>query len=227
MLFDFLFPKRCVSCQKKGGYICKSCLYLVDKASPFCPVCLEPSIDGATHFKCLKKLSLDGIVAIWLYRGVIRKAILALKYKFISDLARDLVSLSLLSLKDNYSISSLKNVILVPIPLNKKRSNWRGFNQTELLGRMIASSFGWKFSSNLLLRKKFTKPQAGLGKDERRKNVKDAFAINPQFAKIKNDNLEVVIFDDVFTTGSTLKEACKVLKRNGFKTVWGLVLARS
>jgi len=116
---------------------------------------------------------------------------------------------------------------LVPIPLNKKRSNWRGFNQTELLGRMIASSFGWKFSSNLLLRKKFTKPQAGLGKKERRKNVKDAFAINPQFAKIKNDNLEVVIFDDVFTTGSTLKEACKVLKRNGFKTVWGLVLAKS
>lgn len=227
MLFDFLFPKRCVGCFKKGTYFCKSCLKEVKEAPSFCPVCGESSIDGVTHFKCLKKFSLDGIICVWLYRGVIRKGILALKYKFVFDLASDLVSLYLLKLKENYSLNSFKNVILVPVPLSKKRLNWRGFNQTELLGKMIASYFGFKFSSNLILRKKFNRPQAGLEKKERKKNIKGAFDINPQFRKILSDDLQILLFDDIYTTGSTLKEACRVLKRKGFKNVWGLVLARS
>lgn len=227
MLFDFLFPKRCVGCLKKGAYFCESCLKEVKEAPSFCPVCGEPSIDGVTHFKCLKKFSLDGVVCVWLYRGVIRKGILALKYKFVFDLASDLVSLSLLKLKKDYSLNSFKNVLLVPVPLSRKRLKWRGFNQTQLIGRMIASYFGFKFSSNLLLRKKFVRPQVELEKKERRKNIKGAFTINSQFRKVLSDNLQVLIFDDVYTTGSTLKEACRVLKRNGFKNVWGLVLAKS
>jgi ComF family protein len=227
MLFDFLFPKICVGCGQKGKYICSSCLEEVGVVSSFCPVCSEASIDGVTHFKCQKKLSIDGIVAVWSYRGVIRKAILALKYKFIYDLAKDLAFLSFEFLESNYSLMNLHNVVLIPIPLARKRIRWRGFNQTEILGRLIARHFGWKFSSNLLLRKKFDKPQTGLSREERKKNAKGVFSINPYFQKDLAGNLQAVVFDDVYTTGSTLKEAAKVLKRNGFKTVWGLVLAKS
>jgi ComF family protein len=227
MILDFLFPKKCLGCGKMGSYVCNRCLEDVPKISSFCFVCGRPSIDGVTHFKCKKKLSLDGVVAIWSYTGVLRKAILALKYKFAYEAAEDLVFSSFSFLESNYPLMFLKNVLLVSIPTAKKRNNWRGFNQTEIMGRMIAKHFGWKFSSNLLLRRKFFRSQTELKGKERRKNIKGAFEVNPQYKKVLESNPSIVIFDDVLTTGSTLKEAGKVLKRKGFKNVWGLVLAKS
>lgn len=227
MIIDFLFPKKCLGCAKAGKYICDSCIEKIPTVSSFCFVCGRPAIDGVTHFKCKRKLSLDGVVVIWSYSGVLRKAILALKYKFAYEVARDLVSASYGFLESNYPLMFLKNVLLISIPAAKKRVNWRGFNQTEIMGRMIAEHFGWRFSSNLLLRKKFYRPQTELKGRERRKNIKGAFEINPQYEKVLKDDPQIVIFDDILTTGSTLKEAGKVLKRKGFKTVWGLVLAKS
>ena len=227
MILDFIFPRKCVSCKRNGSYLCKKCLSVVKTVQPFCPVCGKNAIDGATHFGCKRKLGLDGMVSVWRYSGVIRKAVLKLKYKFTFDLANELSLLAFPYIEENFSLSFLKNKVLIPIPLSSKRERWRGFNQTELLGRIIARHFGWKFSSNLLLRKKFTRPQTGLGKKERRKNIRGNFEVNPEYRRILNKDVQIIVFDDVWTTGATLKEAGKTLKRKGFTTVWGFTLAKT
>jgi ComF family protein len=120
----------------------------------------------------------------------------------------------------------LPNVVLVPIPLHPRRLRWRGFNQAELLGELIAKNLGIKFIPDLLIRVKNTEPQVKLDKDQRQINIRHAFILNKnsQFDNLKICNF--VLFDDVWTTGATLKEAGKVLKRNGTKKVWGLTIAR-
>lgn len=227
MILDFIFPKKCVFCRRSGDYLCKRCLSDVKTVEPFCPVCGKNAVDGATHFGCRRKFGLDGVVSIWGYSGVIRKAILRLKYKFTSDLADELSLIAFPYIEKNFSLSFLKNKILVPVPLSSRRERWRGFNQTELLGRIIAKHFGWKFSSNLLLRKKFIRPQTGLGKKERSKNIRGNFCVNSECEELLNKDVQIVVFDDVWTTGSTLREAAKTLKRKGFATVWGFTLAKT
>jgi ComF family protein len=119
-----------------------------------------------------------------------------------------------------------KQALLVPVPLHPKRERWRGFNQSEKLGRIIGRYMGWKVISNLLIRTKLTRPQVELSGDERRKNLKGVFVINPKISiPLSAYNTPVILFDDVITTGATVKEAGKVLKRIGFKNVWGLSVA--
>lgn len=157
---------------------------------------------------------------------MVKKAIKKLKYKFVSDLSEELVNLFLSFCGEDKTFSDFclkPRVVLVPVPLHPKRLKWRGFNQAELLGELISQGLGLEFAPHLLLRVKNTKPQVELDKKERQRNVRNAFRANLKF-EIKN--LKIILFDDVWTTGATLKEAAKVLKRKGAKKVWGLTLAR-
>jgi len=230
VFLDFLFPRRCLGCGKVGSYFCSDCLNLVLlKNDQICPICGKASLGGTTHQFCHRPLGLDGLTSIFTYKGMIAKAIKKLKYKFVRDLAEELIELFLSFCGEEKLFSDfccLPNVVLVPIPLHPRRLRWRGFNQAELLGELIAKNLGIKFVPDLLIRVKNTEPQVKLDKDQRQINIRRAFALNKnsQF-----DNLEIcnfVLFDDVWTTGATLKEAGKVLKRNGAKKVWGLTIAR-
>ena len=192
-------------------------------------MCGRGSLGGLTHPGCRRPFGLDGLTSIFAYEGVIEKAIKKLKYKFVSDLASDLVELFLSfggEDKAFWDFCRQEGVVLVPIPLHPRRLRWRGFNQAELLGKLIAKNLGIKFAPDLLLRVKNTKPQVELDKKSRRQNIRRAFALNKnsQFDNLKICNF--IIFDDVWTSGATLREAGKVLKRNGAKRVWGLTLAR-
>jgi len=191
-------------------------------------MCGGGALGGLTHQFCRRPFGLDGLTSIFAYKGVVTKAIKKLKYKFVKDLAEELVELFLSFCGEEKLFSDfcrLPNVTLVPIPLHPQRLRWRGFNQAELLGELIAKNLGIKFVPDLLLRVKNTKPQVELDKDQRQVNIHGAFKKNPnsQFA-IRNSL--ILIFDDVWTTGATLKEAGKVLKRNGAKKAWGLTIAR-
>jgi len=117
-----------------------------------------------------------------------------------------------------------KSSILIPVPLHSRRQRWRGFNQAELLGKILAEKFNWQVRTDILVRHKHTKPQVDLKGKERKNNIRGAFKITPK-AKIKNLK-KVWLFDDVWTTGSTLRECGQVLKRAGVRKVWGLTLAR-
>ena len=118
-----------------------------------------------------------------------------------------------------------KSAILIPIPLYWHRKNWRGFNQVEEVGKIVAERIGWGFSSDILIRKAHRRPQTELKGDKRRKNIRGVFSFNSDYRLLKTENRPLILFDDVYTTGSTLKETGKVLKRNGAKSVWGLTLA--
>lgn len=222
-VLDLIFPKKCLECKKEGRYICKDCVKKTRPARSVCPYCGIYSFFGKTHENCKKKYGLDGIYSIWKYDGVVRKAIIALKYKFANDVSKELAWEAIKELKKLKIFS--RNSILIPIPLHIKRENWRGFNQAEEIGKLIAKDFNWKFVPNLLIRKISTKPQVGLKGIERTQNVKDIFEIVSRY-NTKNYKNQIIIFDDVYTTGSTLKEAGSVLKNAGFSNVWGVTIAK-
>lgn len=224
-LFDLIFPRKCLGCGRYGNYICESCLRKTRTSPKICIECEKLSVDGITHTKCKRPLGLDGAVSVWAYEGVIRKAILKLKYKFALEIAQELASLVAYSLNQRKIILPPR-ALLVPIPLHRLRGNWRGFNQAEEMGRLIAQKMGWNFIPDLLVRKKMIKAQTELKGDERLKNIRGVFALNSSY-QLTNQriNQSLVLFDDVLTTGATLKEAAKVLKRDGAKGVWGLTIA--
>jgi len=228
-ILDFLFPKKCLGCSKVGGYFCSDCLNLVSlDPERICPVCERPSIGGQTHPGCLTSTSLDGLTSIFAYKGIIKKGIGKLKYRFVSDLATDLVEVFLASCGEDKTFSDFcleKHPVLVPIPLHPKREKWRGFNQSALLGKMIAKNLNLDFVPDLLRRTKNTKSQIKLSEKERKLNIKDAFGISPNY-QLPITNYSILLFDDVWTSGATLKEAARILKRAGAKKVWGLTLAR-
>lgn len=226
-LLDLLFPKRCVGCKKSGAYICPNCFASISfDVESICTVCNKPSIDSKTHPVCRKTYTLDGAFAAVAYKGVIRKLLYQLKYQpYLTDLIPDLADLCYEALIQNELFVRLlkEKPIFVPIPLSSKRLKKRGYNQAEILAKELGIRFGVKVQS-VLNRVKQTKPQYGLKREERQENMKDAFAIDTKIA-VQNSKVAILI-DDVLTTGSTMQEAAKILKKQGFEKVWGIALAK-
>jgi ComF family protein len=192
---------------------------------PVCPYCEKVSIDGFTHAKCNKVYGLDGLTSVWDYDGVIKKAIQALKFKYSTEVGHELSANLVNVIKTQYTKYYIPNTgSLVPIPLYWHRENVRGFNQSIEVGKSVAGKMGWGFAPRLLIKKKPTTSQVELSVSERKQNLRGVFSISPGI--LISQYPDIILFDDVFTTGSTLKEAAKVLKRSGVKRVWGLTLAR-
>ncbi|MBI4991014.1 ComF family protein [Candidatus Gottesmanbacteria bacterium] len=240
-LLDFLFPRRCVGCGKIGNYFCKQCRSKIESIThPVCPVCGGPAIDGATHPRCQTRYSLDGLTSFFRYDGAIRKAVKAIKYRFVSDLAKEFISLipnsRLSGIHDavfvhpsqtasgQLSINNYQSAILIPIPLHPSRLRFRGFNQAEVLGRLLAKRLNIPMKIGVLKRIRKTIPQVEMkDRKKRLKNMEDVFAAFPNI--LISQYLNILLFDDVFTTGATLRAAANVLKRAGAKKVWGVVMA--
>ncbi len=174
-----------------------------------------------THANCRKKLSMDGIFAAFSYTGVVKRAITTLKYRFATDIAEELVSQTIIKISKSF-IPLPKDGILLPVPLSKQRKRWRGFNQAELLGKMVSAKMGWKYDETLLIRSRHTTSQTSLAKEERQINMKNAFVVAKRTAI---SDTPYIIFDDVWTTGATIREVGKVLKRKGASSVWGMAIA--
>src|SRR3990172_9745884 len=228
-IIDLVFPRNCLGCKKSGVYICGSCIQKLPQPTPLCPLCEKPSVDGFTHFKCKKAQGLDGLLTLWPYQGVIRRAIIALKYKYAREVGDELRKYAATKIKD-YLPFLPKDAVFVPIPLYWYKENVRGFNQAAFFGKYISQKVGWEFLPDLLVRKKHTRPQTELRSEERQKNIRGVFALSKHSQSIVKSQRSIVLFDDVYTTGSTLKEACKVLKTylrrqgNGTGKVWGLTI---
>lgn len=220
---DLIFPKKCLGCGKLGSYICGNCIKEIEIVEhPICPECERQAIGGKTHPGCLKRFGLDGLVVACRYKGVVRAAIKEIKYKWSYDVSRVLVDLLVANL---WRFNFPQKAILVPIPLHVRRKNWRGFNQAELICQILAKNFkvSWQ---NTLIRTRETRTQVGLSQNDRLINIKGAFrtaGVEPQ-SGLKGKN--VILVDDVFTTGATMFEACNTLKRAGARSVWAMVIAK-
>jgi ComF family protein len=225
VFLDFIFPKFCLECKAPGKYLCFSCLEKTQRAAEFCPECKIHSFRGRTHKLCKKPYGLDGAFSVWQYKRVIRKAILGLKYRFAPEIAKELAKAFVSEIKKRPL--QLNKPILVPVPLHPRRKRWRGFNQSEEVGKVLAQNMRWEFVPDLLIRKKSTQPQTELKRSQRKHNIKGVFVLNPKYQSLITSHRSLVIFDDVWTTGSTIKEAARVLKRKGARSVWGLTISRS
>src|SRR3990172_11438525 len=184
-LLDLIFPKRCVVCGRFGNYLCDKDEKKVTSAKSFCPMCLKPAIGGTTHPKCKGKLSLDGLICLFDYSTPIKEIINELKYRFVRDL-QEVVRAQLKKSKRLEQLD-LSSFTLIPIPLSSSRKNWRGFNQTEILGKLVAQKLKAPFASDILARTKDTKPQVKLLRKERIRQAKGAFqVVDPKKASKKN-----------------------------------------
>lgn len=229
-MLDTLFPISCLSCGKDGVWLCDECLEKIPlRNEQVCPVC-EKAItpEGRTCFECRKKDSIDGLLVSFSYQQEpIAHLIHLYKYRFAEDLH---ISLGKLLLKSIYNSGLAIPDLIIPVPLHKKRLRWRGFNQAGLLAKYLSENMAPGFPvpvlDNFLIRRKNTTSQMKIKNySQRRKNMQDAFVLEsknkPQIAG-KN----ILLVDDVATTGSTLFECARVLKKAGAASVFGLVIAR-
>ena len=205
---DVLFPKVCFGCGKEGVYLC--------------PDCLQKEKIVNQNYSRRNTPYLDGQISLFRYRGGVRKAILALKYNFASDIAKELGGHVAKTLKSRDFFKGKK--IIIPIPVYKNRANWRGFNQAEEIARSLGEVLEWEVRKDILIKVRPTAPQTGLSGKQRIENLKGSFDVNPGVSISLFRN--IILFDDVWTTGSTLNEAGKVLKENGVKKVWGIAFAK-
>ena len=190
-----------------------------------CLVCNKGSIDGLTHPGCRGRYTIDGAFSAIAYKGIVKKLIYNFKYKpYLSDLQNSLVDLFYESIIQNeiFQKAYSSKPTLVSIPLHPKRLRIRGYNHAQLLAEGLSEKLNLKVIK-ILARTKDTKSQFGLKLKDRKENIKNAFILN---AKYKILNANVLLVDDILTTGSTLLEAARILKKQGVKQVWGLTLAR-
>jgi ComF family protein len=239
-LMDLIYPPRCGVCRtflREDGVIhegkeldlCRPCLNsFKEVASPLCPICGRPfgSSGGEDHTcaDCLAaRPSFDMARAPYVYEGCLMTAIHEFKYEKKTYLARSLGPL-LASYAERWLGNADEALVVMPVPLHPRRLRRRGFNQSLLLARPVASMLEADLDSLSLRRTRFTQPQINLTGEERKKNVQRAFGVKePNLLKGR----KALLIDDVATTGSTLNECAGVLKKAGIKQVWCLVLART
>ena len=225
-LLDLLYPKFCLGCSRIGSYVCPRCfkrLKIINK--PVCAYCNKDSYLGLTHPKCLKKLSIDGILSIYHYDNLLKKILKNIKYR-LATIVWDELWKSIPE-KDIGRLFTFKktllNVYIQPIPLSQSKYRLRGFNQAMLIAKYFNKILNFPMI-NVLIRSREALAQAQIkSKKSRYKNVKNIFLVKKR-ADIKNKI--IVLIDDVVTTGATLKEACRMLKKAGAKKVYALTLAK-
>ncbi len=230
LILDILFPKKCVGCRRQGSYFCQDCTGNIKQINLLCPKCERTAVGGQTHPVCRRRFGLDGLWSLGVYQDSLKSAIGQLKYKRVKELAEVLVNITL-----EYWVKYQPFVLdqikkdrgagwaVIPVPLHWWKDNNRGFNQSFLIGQILSKSLGLDYC-NGLKRIRYTKAQVKLTERQRRQNIRNAFEISPNILISQSPN--ILLIDDVWTTGSTLKECCYVLKRAGAKKVWAITLAR-
>jgi ComF family protein len=169
---------------------------------------------------CLKwRLEIDGIRALFLLQGLVRQAVHQFKYNHLKALALPLAQL----LAENLESKPLPVEVIIPVPLHPQRVRERGYNQSGLLARALGRLTGLPVWEDSLLRLRNTPAQVrAASADDRRSNVRGAFSCHDERVREK----QILILDDVCTTGATLDSCAVALRAAGASSVWGLVLAR-
>jgi len=218
---NILFPPKCFGCGANSGYFCHQCMLECKVARHFyCVVCDKPSVVGETHECCKKPGTPVSIFSPFEYKGLVRKCIMRAKYrsrlfaplKTISREAADIASKCGLT---------YENYIVISIPLSGKRAKERGFNQAEFIARAVADRFSITYQDSFLVRNKETKAQHKKTREERFKNLENAFIVKKDLQGQK-----ILVVDDICTTGATLLEAARALHQAGAKEIKCFTLAK-
>ena len=219
-ILNILFPASCVVCgsrvlERRYGAACPDCWSsLVRVPPPICPQCGDPApaIEGLCGLCRMGEHAFDFARSAVLFTETLREIIHHLKYSDRVSLAKPLGDL----LKQCLEREPFSGGLIVPVPLHWNRARIRGYNQAEL----IASRLERPISRDLLRRRKNTPSQTGLSRNQRKLNLSGAFEARRRISGA------VIVVDDVYTTGATMNEIAKTLKRAGADRVEVLTVAR-
>jgi competence protein ComFC len=221
---DILFPPLCLGCSEsiETGILCEKCFTAIQLFKTlFCGACGArlPELKKICHKDAPYMLGTATHYDDATVQGLVR----ALKFHSVKAAAKPLAALlieyiTVLGL-------NLESYSIVPIPLSHKRSLGRGFNQSTLIARFVANHFSLSLNENILLRTLHKKPQSETNDLlERRENIHGCFSLaDPTAAQNKN----IILIDDVTTSGTTFMEAATVLKAGGAKRIIALAVAQA
>ena len=231
---DALFPPHCAGCALwcRGSFCARCTPLLRPILAPLCNICgapFDPLAYSATICAPCRAAAppFRAARSVWHFEGPPRAAIHRFKYRQKSALAARLAPYLAQKLEEDAVLQGFAPQFLVPVPLHRTRLKNRGFNQSLLLAAELGRLVGVE-TREILCRTRDTAPQVELGRDERAKNVRGAFAINSAKGHNPNDwgGVPILLIDDVFTTGATLGEAAKILQKAGAGEICALTLGR-
>ena len=229
-ILDLIYPLSCAHCRARlapeEGGLCAVCFSQIPKnLPPFCPTCGRQKGTLAEGSRCGacegQSFSFDRLWFVAPYEGILRESLHRLKYEGKKPLAGSLSKL-LIAFAKKYLFSFHFDAVL-PVPLAPPKERERSFNQSALFAKALATALSAPYISGNLIRVRATLPQVSLPKSRRLENVDNAFRVkNPSLYTGKN----LLLIDDVVTTGATVSSASKALRARGAKTISVLTLAR-
>lgn len=222
---DFIFPPTCGICDEIGeGNICKKCYkkierYLYDNNSS--KTNLEEINMKTYKIKPFDASLENNIFYLLQYKDIIRKKMIQYKFNEKPYLYKMFCEIFV---KNKNACEFLKSYdIILPVPMNKNKKRTRGYNQTELIAKELAKRFNIQVDTKILIKEKNTPMQSSLGRNERIKNAQNVYkVVHPE--KIKGKN--VLILDDIYTTGATVNECRKMLQNAETKMVGIFIIAK-
>ena len=218
---DLLFPLRCIGCGTQRVALCDACIAAAPRAPAACPGCGAPIRFGAPCTRCRARTHLDALSAPWRFDGIAASAVRALKYRNARDIAAVLGDVLTRSCPSQYLVS---NPLLVAVPMHPTRLKSRGTNHAALIADRVTARTLMENAHHALARVRATSAQAKMHhRAERLDNMRGAFACPD--ASVVHDR-DIVLIDDVYTTGATLQDCARALKEAGARHVFGLVVAR-
>ncbi|MDP3769832.1 MAG: ComF family protein [Candidatus Sungbacteria bacterium] len=228
VFLDILFPAQCLSCKKEGSFLCVACKNSLPLLPPTCFVChaMTPARDndgvGRTCLHCRKKTLIHTFLSPFTYRHpLINTLVHEFKYQRIRSLGPISAQL-IVSYFTYYRVISPSRAVIVAIPLHPRKERVRGFNQALLIASEVSKRLQIPLEPHCLIRTTWHDPQSALSATLRRENVKNVFEVrNPNRIRGKT----ILLFDDIKTTGATLEEAARALKKAGARAIWAITLA--
>jgi competence protein ComFC len=228
---SLLYPPVCTICGRSvrvSEYLCDQCAMKVTRiVAPFCQKCSEPFEGSITSaFSCAncahRAIYFEAAVAAYRGRGIVRQIVHEFKYGRQLHL-RHLLARWLRAALDDERLSGHQFDVIVPVPLHPTRQRERGFNQAGLLGELLSAQTSIPVKP-LLERTRYTTTQTALDRSERMENLHNAFRLRKN-ADVRS--LRVLLVDDILTTGSTLNECARILKRASAFSVHAATAARA
>lgn len=213
-ILELIYPLKCVGCGKIGDkYLCIRC-----KA--------RLGIKVETHFEKYRNKNFERHIYLFKYNGWIREQII--RYKFRNNAYLYRLFLQLIIEINNTGKFLYNYDYIIPIPISKKRKKERGYNQSELIAKGIASKINDISFAKIINKKIDNKAQSTLTQKERISNVKGVYVVNEKVIAKFDDirNKKILLIDDIFTTGNTVNEAARVLRDYGIKSIDVFTIAK-
>lgn len=205
-VIDLVFPPVCVGCQRVGKLLCEDCRAVIGPPQIQTGLTLHPIL---------------AVSALGYFEQALQQAVHALKYEQCTALAAPLGQM----MASQIQLAGWPAGVVIPVPLHAKRLQQRGYNQAALLAQAAAQALGWEFRQDLVMRVRETATQVGLGYHARQLNVQDAFEVIS--ADAASTYPSVILVDDVYTTGATLRACASALRKSGIQAVRASVVAQA